>query len=97
MAFEERAADLAANVASLGFDLDRLQADGQLVVESVRVSPGEIVEAGRYDLEGLFVRLGLAVDQAGAKRVVLNAIEACFPRCPIRRLCGGSWAGCSGG
>ena len=82
MAFEERAADLAANVASLGFDLDRLQADGQLVVESVRVDPGEIVEAGRYDLEGLFVRLGLAVDQAGAKRVVLDTLETLFSALP---------------
>ncbi len=82
MAFEERAADLSANVASLGFDLDRMQADGQLVIDSVRINPAEIVEAGSYDLEGLFLRLGLAVEQVGAKRVVLDTIEVLFSALP---------------
>ena len=82
IAFEERAADLSANVASLGFDLDRMQADGQLVIDSVRIDPAEIVEGGSYDLEGLFLRLGLAVEQVGAKRVVLDTIEVLFSALP---------------
>ena len=78
MSFEERAEDLAANVASLGFDLGMLVENGRLVVDHVRVERSEIEEAGDYDLEGLFVRLGYAVDSIGAKRVVLDTIETLF-------------------
>ena len=37
VAFEESAEDLIANVASLGFDLAQLEADGQLVIDHVNV------------------------------------------------------------
>jgi len=78
MSFEERAGDLAANVASLGYDLDELAATGKLVIDHVQVERSEIEENGEYDLEGLFVRLGYAVDRIGAKRVVLDTIETLF-------------------
>jgi circadian clock protein KaiC len=77
-AFEETAADLAANVRSLGFDLDDLVARDLMVVEHVHVERSEIEEAGEFDLEGLFIRLGLAIDSIGAKRVVLDTIEVLF-------------------
>src|SRR6185295_2772876 len=44
----------------------------------VRVERSEIEETGDYDLEGLFVRLGHAIDSIGAKRVVLDTIETLF-------------------
>ena len=96
MSFEERVEDLAANVASLGYDLGALVAAGQLAIDHVRVERGEIEESGEYDLEGLFVRLGYAVDQIGAKRVVLDTIETLFAsftdravlRAELRRLFG---------
>lgn len=78
VAFEETAQDLAANVASLGFDLDRLVADGKIYIDYVRVERHEIEEAGEYDLEGLFVRLNYAIGKVGAKRVVLDTIETLF-------------------
>jgi circadian clock protein KaiC len=78
ISFEESADELAANVASLGMDLRRLQADHQLVVDYVRSEPGEIDENGEYDLEGLFVRLQLAIETVGAKRVVLDPIASLF-------------------
>jgi circadian clock protein KaiC len=78
MSFEETAEDLADNVASLGVDLPALQEQGRLAVDVVRVRREEIEETGSYDLEGLFVRLGWAVDRLGAKRVVLDTIEALF-------------------
>ena len=78
MSFEERAADLAVNVASLGVDVDALIADRKLVIDYVRIERAEIEESGDYDLEGLFVRLGHAIDSIGAKRVVLDTIEALF-------------------
>ena len=78
MAFEETAAELTKNVRSLGFDLDRLVADEKLRLDYVRVERSEIEETGEYDLEGLFVRLGYAIDAIGAKRVVLDTIESLF-------------------
>jgi circadian clock protein KaiC len=78
MAFEERAEDIAANVASLGYDVPGLMANGKLVIDAVRVEPSEIEESGEYDLEGLFVRLDHAIKSVGAKRVVLDTVEALF-------------------
>lgn len=75
LAFEETREDLAANLASLGFDLPALIQAGRLRVESCRIRPGEIVTTGPFDLEGLFVRLEAAVRAVGAKRVVLDTIE----------------------
>lgn len=78
VAFEETCEDLVANVASLGFDLTRLQADGKLVLEHVNVVAAELVEAGEWDLEALFIRLGAAIDSVGARRVVIDTIETLF-------------------
>src|SRR3954466_4596162 len=78
MAFEETAEELAQNVRSLGFDLDDLIAREQLAVDYVHVERGEIEEAGEYDLTGLFIRLGLAIDTVGARRVVLDTLETLF-------------------
>jgi circadian clock protein KaiC len=78
MAFEETEQDLAQNVRSLGFDLERLVADNKISVDYVRVERTEIEETGEYDLEGLFLRLGLAIDAVGAKRVVLDTLETLF-------------------
>jgi circadian clock protein KaiC len=78
MSFEERSEDLAANVASLGYDLDGLIAAKKLVIDHVRIEPAEIEVSGDFDFEPLFVRLGYAIDQVGAKRVVLDTIEALF-------------------
>ncbi len=78
MSFEETGEDLARNVASLGFDLPTLIEQGRLEVDFVRVERSEIEETGEYDLEGLFIRLGLAIDSIGARRVVLDTIEALF-------------------
>jgi circadian clock protein KaiC len=94
MSFEERAGDLAANVASLGYDVDALVDAKKLAIDHVRIERSEIEESGEYDLEGLFVRLGYAIDTIGAKRVVLDTIEALFSglsdtavlRAELRRL-----------
>src|SRR5580765_4256770 len=76
--FEESPEELAANVRSLGFDIDRLVAEEKIAVDFVRIEAAEIVENGAYDLEGLFLRLGFAIDSVGAKRVVLDTIESLF-------------------
>ncbi|MDT8358344.1 MAG: circadian clock protein KaiC [Methanomicrobiaceae archaeon] len=94
MSFEESAKDLAENVASLGYDLEDLQEKGKIGIDHVEISRSDIIETGEFDLEGLFVRLGYAIDTVGAKRVVLDTIESLFSglendgilRAELRRL-----------
>mgnify|MGYP002721198639 FL=1 len=96
VSFEERAQDLAANVASLGYELETLIEEGKLAIDHIQVDPSEIEENGEYDLEGLFLRIGFAVESIGAKRVVLDTIETLFSgftdqallRAELRRLFG---------
>ncbi len=80
--FEENAEELTANVRSLGFDLTKLLAQNKLRLEHVHIERSEIEETGEYDLEGLFIRLGHAIDSIGAKRVVLDTLEALFAGLP---------------
>ncbi len=78
MTFEENAQELAQDVRSLGYDLDTLVAQKKLLVDYIHVDRSEIEETGEYDLEGLFVRLEHAINQIGAKRVMLDTIETLF-------------------
>jgi circadian clock protein KaiC len=78
LSFEETADELASNVASLGFDVAGLVARKKLAIDHVSIERSLIEEAGEYDLEALFVRLGHAVDSIGAKRVLLDSVEALF-------------------
>jgi circadian clock protein KaiC len=78
IAFEESRDDLVANVASLGFDLPQLEADGKLLIDHVDLVAGEMVETGAWDLDALFLRLGADIDAVGAKRIVIDTIETLF-------------------
>ena len=80
--FEENAEELTANVRSLGFDLAKLQKDKLISLDHVHIERSEIEETGEYDLEGLFIRLGHAIDSIGAKRIVLDTLEALFSGLP---------------
>jgi circadian clock protein KaiC len=82
ISFEESDQELATNVASLGFDLNQLVADKKLLLDYVFIERSEIEETGEYDLEALFLRLGYAIDSIGAKRVVLDTLEALFSALP---------------
>ncbi len=78
VAFEENAEDLTKNFASLGIDLQDLMARKKIIIDYIYIDSSEIEETGEYDLEGLFIRLGSAIDSIGAKRVVLDTIEVLF-------------------
>jgi circadian clock protein KaiC len=82
IAFEENEEDLRKNVASLGHDLKDLSDRNKLIIDYVHIERSEIEETGEYDLEGLFVRLGYAIDSIGAKRVVVDTIESIFSGLP---------------
>lgn len=94
VAFEETKKKLSQNTASLGFEINELVDQNKLRVDYVYIERKEIEETGEYDLEGLFIRLGHAIDTIGAKRVVLDTLEAIFSgfsneailRAELRRL-----------
>jgi circadian clock protein KaiC len=94
MSFEESAEDLVQNVATLGFDLQNLIDNKKIFIDFVYFEKNEIEETGEYDLEPLFIRLGSAIDEIGAKRVALDTIESLFSglsnetilRAELRRL-----------
>jgi circadian clock protein KaiC len=82
MSFEETDSELQSNVASLGFDLAGLVRRKKILIDHVYIERSEITETGEYDLEGLFVRLNHAIESIGAKRVVLDTLEALFAGLP---------------
>lgn len=92
--FEETEEELTNNVTSLGFDLKKLVAQKKFAIDHIQIERSEIQESGDFNLEGLFVRLGHAIDSIGAKRVVLDTIESLFSgfanelvlRAELRRL-----------
>jgi circadian clock protein KaiC len=94
VAFEERPEELAQNVASLGFDLKQLEKQKKIFIEYIHVERSEIDETGEYDLDGIFYRLGDAIETIGAKRIVLDTLETLFSgfsnqailRAELRRL-----------
>lgn len=96
VAFEETAEEITTNVASVGWDLDRLCSEGKLVIDHVKVERERIDQTGDYDLEALFIRIGFAIDEVKAKRVVLDTLEVLFSalddsarlRAELRRLFG---------
>jgi circadian clock protein KaiC len=82
MSFEETEEDLAANFASLKFDLDTLIASKMIWLEHLRLERGGVEQSGEYDLEGLFIRIHHAIESIGAKRVVLDTLESLFYELP---------------
>ena len=78
MSFEENEKELITNFASLGYDLSDLIQHKKIILDFVSIEKAEIQETGEYDLEGLFVRLGQSIDEIGARRVVLDTVEALF-------------------
>ena len=78
IAFEEQPEDLVKNVGSLSYDIQRLIDEKKLAVDHIHIDRNEIEESGEYDLDGLFIRLGFAIDSVKAKRVVIDTIETLF-------------------
>ena len=82
ISFEETEKELTANVASLGFDLKSLVEHKKIWLEHIHVERSEFEQSGEYDLEGLFIRIHLAIESIDAKRVVLDTIESLFSGLP---------------
>src|SRR4030042_314894 len=78
ISFEEKEEELVANSSSLGFNLQELVSIGKMAIDHISLTPGEFIEAGRYDLNGLLVRIEHAVSSVGAKRICLDGIPSLF-------------------
>lgn len=75
IAFEESKEELMLNVKSMKFDLDIHVSNNMLYIEQVMINPDEKRITGKYDLEGLFVRLERAINSVKAKRIVLDSLD----------------------
>ena len=78
MSFEETEDEIYQDVASLNLDLRGLVSKNEIRFEHVVLDRNDMHEKGEFNLEGLFIRLELAIDSIGAKRVVLDSIESLF-------------------
>ena len=78
LSFEEKSEELVMNSRSLGYDLDTLTHENKIYVENIQINRYEGLKIGKYDLEGLFVRLELAISKVKAKRLVLDSLDALF-------------------
>ena len=78
MSFEETEDEIYQDVASLNLDLAGLISKKEICFEHVVLDRNDIHERGEFNLEGMFVRLELAIDSIQAKRVVLDTIESLF-------------------
>lgn len=78
LTLEENEADLKKNFASFGYDVEKLQKEGKLVLESINVNKPELHSAGSFDLTALLVRIEQAIKQNNAKRLVIDTFELLF-------------------
>jgi circadian clock protein KaiC len=77
--FEETPADIAANVANFGWDLDQMVSDGRLAfVDATPSIDEDMIEVGDFDFLGLLARIEAACKKVGAKRIVLDSTSAVF-------------------
>jgi circadian clock protein KaiC len=85
MAFEENSDELITNVQSL-FDLNACIREKKIYIEHVQLKREDSPRTGKYDIEGLFVRLGAAIDKVKAKRIVLDSLDTLFHNFDSRLL-----------
>ena len=78
LSFEETPEDIISNAASVNLDLKGAIDDGKIGISFIELDSSELEVVGVYSLDGLFARLGLAIDKVGAKRVVVDTLEVLF-------------------
>jgi circadian clock protein KaiC len=86
MTFEEKTEELQVNASTLGYDVAKLVAEQKIFLEHLNISSSEAYEVGKYNIEGLFVRLGQAIDKIKAKRVALDSFDTLFSNIDTRML-----------
>jgi len=75
VSLEEPAADLRANMATLGWDTADWEAAGELAIVDASPLMREDGAVAGYDLDTLSAQIGHAVDATGAERLVLDSLN----------------------
>lgn len=79
--FEDSAAKIRQNWASLGFDVARWEAENSWAFVDASAYAGEETQVvGAYDLGALVARIEHAIRQVGARRVSVDSLGAVFTR-----------------
>ena len=78
MTFEEQTDELQINVTSMGYDLNKLITENKIYLEHLHIDHSEILSTGKYNIEGLFIRIEMAIEKVKAKRIVLDALDTLF-------------------
>ncbi|MGW1680000.1 circadian clock protein KaiC [Saccharopolyspora sp. NPDC002376] len=78
--FEETPTDIRRNAASLGFPIERWEAEGRWAFVDASAEFEETSTVGSYDFSALVARIEHAVGQVGARRVSLDSLGALFTR-----------------
>ncbi len=86
MTFEEKANELLTNVSNLGYDLKKLILDNKIYLEHLHIGQYEIQQSGKYNIDGLFVRIEEAIKKTNAKRIVFDSLDSLFSNLDISLL-----------
>ncbi|MFO8234453.1 MAG: circadian clock protein KaiC [Bacteroidales bacterium] len=78
LSFEEDLDNLVTNFNSMDFDLKSHIDNGKLYIDHIDTTNAEVTETGDFSLDPIFLRLEYAIQQTGAKRVVIDTIETIF-------------------
>jgi circadian clock protein KaiC len=76
LSFDEARKDIIENFAISGFGLSQALADQTVRIESIPILDSQLTQAGEFTLDGLLLKLENLIDSIGAKRLVLDSIEA---------------------
>jgi len=80
VSFEESRQALMQNALAVGCDLPQLVERGKIYLDCIDFPAEREVEAGEFDLDGLFVRLEAAIRAVPAQRFFIDGIETLFSR-----------------
>jgi len=86
MTFEERSDELITNFSNLKYDITDYLEKKNLYFEHLHIGQYELHESGKYNIEGLFVRIEHAIKLTNAKRIVLDSLDTLFSNLDISLL-----------
>jgi circadian clock protein KaiC len=78
VSFEESTEQLVQNFRPFRFDLENLIEEKKLKISYIELSRVEIIESGSFSLDALLIRLEHGLAEVGARRLVLDSMEAVF-------------------
>ena len=80
LSFDEQVEDLISDFTSCDFRMSQALADHRLRIEYIPAPDSRATQAGEFTLDALLVRLDRWTNEIGAKRLVLDSLDALFAR-----------------